>query len=130
MKTSLASIVLCIGFALVTLLRAQESAPTLSIAEATRSAQLLLDQQKLPKEYFIRSISLVVSPGSPTNAQYEACFQPTIMERVRVGTERVPIKYQVIVVTMDGKATIQEREITRTKRINGTSDSTTGVINQ
>ena len=130
MKTSLASIVLCVGFTFATPVHAQESAPPLSIAEATRSAQVLLDQQKLPKEYFIRSITLAGSPTSPGSLQYEARFEPTKTQRVRIGTDPEPMKYQVIVVTMDGKATIQEREFTRTRRIIGTPDSAAGGTNQ
>ena len=117
MKTSLASMLLCIGFAFATQVHAQESAPALSITEATRSAQALFDQQKLPKEYFIRSITLVGSPGSPSSAQYEARFEPMKTRRVKVGSDPEPIKYQLIVVTMDGKATITERELTTTRRI-------------
>jgi len=123
MKTLLSSLVLCVGFTFATPVHAQESAPTLSIAEATRSAQELLDQQKLPKEYFIRSITLAGSPTSPGSPQYEARFEPTKTQRVRVGSDPAPIKYQVIVVTMDGKATIQEREFTHPKRVISEIDS-------
>ena len=127
MKPLLTTLLFCIGFAFATHVHAEESAPALSIAEATRSAQVLLDQQKLPKEYFIRSITLAGSPSSPGSPQYEARFEPTKTQRVKIGTDPEPMKYQVIVVTMDGKATIQEREFTRTRRIIATPDSTTGT---
>jgi hypothetical protein len=130
MKASLTTILLCIGLAFATQVHAQESAPTLSIADATRSAQVFLDQQKLPKEYFIRSITLTGSPGSASSAQYEARFEPTKARRVKIGPAPEPIKYQVIVVTMDGTATIQEREFTPTRRIIATPGSTTGGTNQ
>ena len=117
MKPTLATIALCISFSYFSPARAEESAPTLSIVDATKSAQVLLDQQKLPKDYFIRSITLAASPDKPEIKQYEARFEPTKTRRVMVGSEPEPIKYQVIVVSMDGTASIQEREFAPTRRI-------------
>jgi len=117
MKPTLATIVLCLSFLYLSATRAEDSAPTLSIVDATKSAQVLLDQQKLPKEYFIRSVTLAASPDRPDIKQYEVRFKPTKTRRVMVGSEPEPIKYQVIVVSMDGATSIQEREFTPTRRI-------------
>jgi len=117
MKPTIATIVLCISIAYFSPARAEDSAPALSIVDATKSAQLLLDQQKLPNDYFIRSIMLAASPDKPEIKQYEAQFEPTKTRRVKIGSEPQPSKFQVIVVSMDGTASIQEREIASTRRI-------------
>ena len=124
MKASLTTAGLCLVFALSIPVHAQESAPILSISDAIRSAQALLDQQKLPMDYFIRSITLTESPGVPGSEQYEARFEPTKTQRIKVGSDPEPVKYQVIVVTMDGNATIEERVITSSRRKMATRDST------
>ena len=130
MKPTLASIILCIIFAIATQVISQESAPVLSISEALRSAQAVLDQEKLPKEYFIRSITLVESPRSASIPQYEARYEPPQTRRVKIGSDPEPIKYSVIVVTMDGKAKITEREFTTTRRVITDLKSTADATNK
>lgn len=120
MKTITTAILL----SLIVSSHAGDAAPKLSLVQACQIAQQTLDEQKLGPEYFLRSIYLTASGPEAPELQYEAKFEPTIIRRVRVGTTPGPIKYRVIVVTMDGKGAVVEREQTPTASIQRRTIST------
>lgn len=103
--------------------QAQEGPPTLSLAEAAKIAESCLKERNLPQKYFIRSVMLSPSKDDPSTLIYEARFEPPARRVVKRSgpatdeSEPEAVTFKVIIVTMDGKASIQEREITQTRRI-------------
>lgn len=96
-----------------TTLFGEEVPPTLSFVKAAQIAQEALEKQNLSKEYFIRSLFLVRTTDETPTETYNAYFEPTQKVRMKVDTETppVPIKVKVIVISMDGAATIEEKVI-------------------
>ena len=94
---------------------ADEKPPALSIVEAAQIAQEFLEKQNLPKEFFIWSLAITPNQDGTEGSRYEARFEPLIVERGRVGQEppTTPIKFNIIVINMDGTAQIEEKIIER-----------------
>lgn len=94
---------------------AEDTPPVLPFLKAAQIAQETLEGQNLPKEYFLRSLSLVYPRDGGPIEKYEARFEPVIRERRMVGSEppTTPIKYKAIIITMEGVATIEEKIINR-----------------
>ena len=90
--------------------QSQEAAPSLPITQAAQLAQTQLSSLNLGPEYFIRSLSFVGN-------RYEARFEPSVTSRAIVGEEPPPIIFKVIVVTMDGKTSIEEKTISQNRSI-------------
>jgi hypothetical protein len=103
--------------------QAQDGPPPLSLVEAAKIADSSLKDMNLPQDYFIRSVMLSPTKEDPNTLFYEARFEPPARRIVRrsdsAAEEAEPeiIKYKVIIVTMDGKASVQEREFTQTRSI-------------
>jgi hypothetical protein len=96
--------------------QAQESPPTLSLVEAAKIAEMTLKEMNLPDDYFIRSVMLSPSKNDQNTFFYEARFEPPARRIIRRSdisadeSEPEAIKFKVIIVTMDGKASMEERE--------------------
>ena len=101
---------------------AEDSVPPLPLSKAAQIAQTKLEAMNLPAEFYIRSISLAPSMEASGKIIYEAKFEPPVRRRVlkqddpAVSTPQ-PIKYRIIVVSMDGTAKIEEREYPSTRSI-------------
>lgn len=96
---------------------AKDSVPSLPFSKAAQIAQTKLEELHLPPEFFIHSVNLIQGGDATTPAKYEAIFEPTVVRRVRIGTEPEPVKYKVIVISMDGTAAVEEREHAATRDI-------------
>jgi len=79
--------------------------PSLSMMEAAAIAQKKLDELKLPPEYFLRAISYHPSSKKEPAARYTAFYEPPFSR----STEE-PIKIKFIKISMDGTASLEERE--------------------
>ena len=100
-------------------LRAEESPPRLSFVQAAQIAQETLQKQDLPKEYFLRSLSLVYPRDGGPAEKYEARFEPVVVQRATAEAETpsAPIQYKVIVISMDGAAAVEEKTIEQPPRV-------------
>lgn len=109
-------ILLVLSAMLLSPLFADQAKPELSIVDAAKAASDYLEEQNLPEDNFIRSLTLIQRPANGGFA-YEARFEPMVVRRIRVNTEPEPIIRKVIVVSMDGTASIEERKDDSSQRI-------------
>ena len=103
---------------------AEDTAPSIPLTKAAQIAQTTLEELHLPSEFFIRSISLSPRMDASGKQIYEARFEPPVRRRILnqddpAVSDPQPMKYRIIVVSMDGVAKVEEREQTSTRSIVG-----------
>ncbi|MEI6704169.1 MAG: hypothetical protein WCL71_11640 [Deltaproteobacteria bacterium] len=116
---------------------AEDSAPSLPLSKAAQIAQTTLEELHLPSEFFIRSISLSPTMDPSGKPKYEARFEPPVRRLVLKQDDPAvaapqPIKFRIIVVSMDGTAKVEEKEFTSTRSIvrKSTDEGSTTATNK
>jgi hypothetical protein len=90
----------------------QESPPTLPLSKAAAIAEEAVAAGKLPSDRFVRSILLLQKRDG--SWFYRVSYKPRITQRMlEAGSDEKPPVEDVIHVSMDGKVTFEQEEITR-----------------
>jgi hypothetical protein len=91
---------------------AQESntKPSLSFVQAAQIAQDTLTRSNLGAEFYLQSLQLTTRKERPTEAIYEARFEPPGKTSTRAQGEPQLVRYRVIAIDMQGRGTIEDRE--------------------
>ncbi|MBE2180496.1 MAG: hypothetical protein IAE97_08495 [Chthoniobacterales bacterium] len=92
------------------LIQAQDEEPQVSLVQAAQIAQDTLKSQNLGPGFYLRTLRLTSRQDKPAERIYEARFEPPDESRANSQAAEATARYRVIVVDMQGKGTVEDRE--------------------